>query len=112
MFAGTIMLDQNNTPAPPETELKFQMQVMTQMMKTMTFVMGNVCERLDRVEKHGNKAGTSTQDMRKVRAEPKANNGSRAECPRWADYENFEEDVDDTSDGSFEDEAIDYRECF
>jgi hypothetical protein len=50
--------------------------------------------------------------MRKVRAEPKANNGSRAECPRWADYENFEEDVDDTSDGSFEDEAIDYRECF
>jgi len=77
MFAGTIMLDQNNTPAPPETELKFQMQVMTQMMKTMTFVMGNVCERLDRVEKHGNKAGTSTQDMRKVRAEPKANNGSR-----------------------------------
>jgi hypothetical protein len=52
--------DQNNTPPPPEGELKFQMQVMTQMMERMNFVMGNVCDRLNRVEKRGNKAGTST----------------------------------------------------
>jgi cytochrome c556 len=39
--------------------------------------------------------------MRKVGVESKSNNGSRTERPRWADYEDFEEDVDD-----FEDEAI------
>jgi len=108
MFAGTIILDQNNTPAPPETELKFQKQVMTQMIKTMNFVIGNVCERLNRVEKHGNEAGTSTQDMKKVRAEPKANNGSRDKRPRWANYEDFKENVNDTGDDGFEDEAIGY----
>jgi len=35
-------------------------------------VMGNVCDRLDRVEKHGNVVGTCTQDVRKVGAEPKS----------------------------------------
>ena len=97
------MSDQNNTPPHPEGELKFQMQAMTQMMKRMNFVMGNVCGRLDRVEKHGNVASTSTQDMRKLGAERKANNYSRAERPRWVDYDDFEEDIDDINDGGFED---------
>jgi hypothetical protein len=47
------MLDQNNTPPLPERELKFQMHVMMQMMERMNFVMGNMCDRLDRVERHG-----------------------------------------------------------
>ncbi|KAL3567897.1 hypothetical protein D5086_030548 [Populus alba] len=38
--------------------------------------------------------------------------GSRAERPRWADYEDFEEAVDDIGDGGFEDEAIGHREGF
>jgi hypothetical protein len=46
------------------------------MMQRMNFVMGNVCDRLDRVEKRGNEAGTSTQNVRKLGAELKANNGS------------------------------------
>jgi hypothetical protein len=62
------MSNQNNTPPHPET---FQM---TQMMERMNFVMGNVCDRLDRVEKRGNEASTSTQNMRKLGAELKANN--------------------------------------
>jgi hypothetical protein len=74
------------------------------MMERMNFVMGNVCDKLDRVERHGNKTGTSTQDMRKVGVEPKAKSGSRAERPRWVDYEDFEEDVDDIGDGDFENE--------
>jgi hypothetical protein len=57
---------------------------MTLMMERMNFVMGNMCDRLDRMEKHGNEAGTSTQDVRKLGVEPKANNGNRAERPRWA----------------------------
>ena len=52
--------------------------------------MGNVCDRLDRVEKRGDEVGISTQNVRKLGAEPKANNGSRAKRPRWADYEDFE----------------------
>jgi hypothetical protein len=72
------MLDQNNTPPHPEGELAFQMQAMIQMMERMNFVMGNVCDRLDRVEKHGNEAGTSTQNGRKLGAKPKTNSGSRA----------------------------------
>jgi len=40
----------------------------------------------------------------KVGAEPKAKSGSRAERPRWVDYEDFEEDVDDIGDGDFENE--------
>jgi len=46
---------------------------MTQMMERLNFVTGNVCDRVDRVEKHGNEAGTSTQEVRKVRAKPKVN---------------------------------------
>ena len=92
IFAGTIMSDQNNKPPRPEGELKFQMQAMTHMMERMDFVMGNVCDRLDRVERRGNEAGISTQDVRKVGVEPKANSGNRTERPRWA---NYEEDVDD-----------------
>ena len=69
-------------------------------------VMGNVCDILDWVEKRGNEAGTSTKDVRKLGAEPKANSGSRAERPRWVDYEDFKEDVDDIGDGGFEDETI------
>jgi len=71
-----------------------------------------MCDRLDRVEKRGNEAGTSTQNVRKLGAELKANNGSRVERPRWADYEDFEEAVDDIGDGGFEDEAIGHREGF
>jgi hypothetical protein len=101
---------QNNTPPLPEGELSFYMQAMTQMMERMNFVMGNVCDKLDRMEKRGNEAGTSTQNVRKLGAEPKANNGSRAERPRWADYEDFKEAVDDIGDGGFEDEAIGHWE--
>jgi hypothetical protein len=71
--------------------------------------MGNVCDRLDRLEKCGNKAGTSTQNLRKLEAELKANNSSRAERPRRTDYE---EAVDDIGDGGFENEAISHREGF
>jgi hypothetical protein len=39
-------------------------------------------------------------------------NGSGAERPRWADYEDFEEDVDDIGDGGFKDEIIGHREGF
>jgi hypothetical protein len=60
------MSDQNNTPPPPEGDLKFQMQAMTQMMERMNFVMGNMCDKLDRVERRGNEASTSTQGVRKV----------------------------------------------
>jgi len=75
-------------------------------MERINFMMGNVCERLEKVGKHGNVAGTCTQDVRKVGTEPKSNNGSGAERPRWADYEDFEEDVDDIGDGGFKDETI------
>ena len=106
------MLDQNNTPPPSDVEFKFQMQAMTKLMEKMNFVMGNVCDRLEKVVKHGNVAGTYTQDVRKVGAEPNSNDGSGAERPRWADYENFEADVDDIGDGGFKDETIGYREGF
>jgi hypothetical protein len=71
-----------------------------------------VCDRLDKVVKYGNVAGTCTQDVRKVGAEPKSNSGNRAERPKWADYEDFEENVDDIGDGGFEDETIGHREGF
>jgi hypothetical protein len=90
-------------------ELQFQMQAMTKMMESMNFMIGNVCDRLEKVGKHGNVAGTCTQDVRKVGAEPKSNNGSGVERPRWADYE---EDIDDIGDDSFKDETIGYREGF
>jgi hypothetical protein len=82
------------------------MQAMTQMMERMNLDM---CDRLDRVEKCGNEDGTSTQEVRKLGVEPKANSGSRAERPRWADYE---EDVDDIGDGGFEDTAMGHQEGF
>jgi hypothetical protein len=106
IFACTIMSDQNNTPPPHEVELKFQMQAMTKMMERMNFVMGNVCDRLEKLGKQGNVAGTCTQD---VGAEPKSNNASGAERPRWADYE---KDVDNIVDGGFKDETICHREGF
>ena len=59
------------------------------MMERMNFVMGNMCDRLDRVERCGNKAGTSTQDVRKVGVELKANSGSKVERPRQADRRRF-----------------------
>jgi hypothetical protein len=71
------------------------------MMERMNFVMGNMCNGLDRVERHGNEAGTKTQDVRKVGGEPRANSGSRVKRPRWAKYEDFEEGVDDIGDGGF-----------
>jgi hypothetical protein len=67
------MSDQNNTPPHPEGELKFQMRGMTQMMERMDFAMGNVCDGLDRVEKHAIEVGTSNQDVRKLGVELKAN---------------------------------------
>jgi hypothetical protein len=105
------MSDQNNTPPPHEVELKFQMQAMTKMMERMNFMMGNVCDRLENVGKHGNMAGTCTQDVRKVGVEPKSNNGSGVERPRWVDYADFE-DVNDIGDGGFKDETIGHREGF
>jgi len=62
-------------------------------MERMNFVMGNVCDRLDRVERHGSEAGTSTQDVRKVGAEPKANSGSRAESDTIQERSNSDFDV-------------------
>ena len=82
------------------------MQAMTKMMERMNFVMGNVCDRLEKLGKQGNVAGTCTQD---VGAEPKSNNASGAERPRWADYE---KDVDNIVDGGFKDETICHREGF
>jgi hypothetical protein len=82
IFAGSIMSYRNNTPPPHDVELKFQMQAMTKMMEIMNFMMGNVCDRLEKVGKHGNMAGTCTQDVRKVGAKPKSNNGNGAERPR------------------------------
>jgi hypothetical protein len=85
---------------------------MTQMMERMNSMMGNVCDRLEKVVKHGNVAGTCTQDVRRVGAELKSNNGSGGERSRWDDYEDFEEDVDDNGDGGFKDETIGHRDCF
>jgi hypothetical protein len=106
------MLYQNNTPPPPDVELKSQMQAMTKMMERMNLVIGNMCDRFEKVGKHGNMVGTCTQDMRKVGAKPKSNNGSGAKRPSWADYEYFEEDVDDIGDDGFKDEIIGYHEGF
>ena len=54
------MSDQNNTPPPPDVELQFQMQAMTKMMENMNLMMGNVCDKLEKVGKHGHVAGTCT----------------------------------------------------
>jgi hypothetical protein len=106
------MSDQNNTPPPPDVELKFQMHAMTKMMERMNSVMRNVCDRLEKVGKQGNVARTCTQDVRKVEAEPKSNNDSGVERLRWADYGDFEVDVDDIVDGGFKDETIGHQEGF
>jgi hypothetical protein len=50
--------------------------------------------------------------VRKVGAESKANSGSRVERPRWADYEDFKEDVDDIGDGGFKDETMSHWQGF
>ena len=50
--------------------------------------------------------------MRKLGVVSKANSGSRAERPRWADYEDFEEDVDDIGDDGLKNETISHREGF
>jgi hypothetical protein len=47
--------------------------------------------------------------VRKLGAEPKANRGSRAKRPRWADDEDFEEVVDDIVNGGFKDETLGHR---
>ena len=86
IFACTIMSDYDNTPSPIKGEIKFQVQVITKMMN---FMMGNMCDKLDKVDKDGNIDGTSTLDARKVRAELKSNNGSRAKMPRCDDYKVF-----------------------
>ena len=39
--------------------------------------------------------------MRKVGAYWKSNNSSKGERPRWADYEDFEEDVDGIGNDGF-----------
>ena len=66
---------------------------------------------LKRWEKHGNVAGTCIR-REKGLAEPKSNDGSGAERPRWVDYEDFKADVDDIGDGGFKDETIGHREGF
>ena len=77
---------ETHTSPPPEVELKFQMQAMTQIMERMNFVMGNVCDRLDSMEKRGNEAGISTQDMVPLGAEPKANSGNRTNLAAQSKY--------------------------
>jgi hypothetical protein len=104
------MSNQNKTPPPLDVELKFQMQAMTKMMARMNSGMGNVCDKLEKVEKQGKMAGTCTQNVRKVGFEPKSNNGSGAERTRWANYEDFEEGVDDNGYGDFKDEIIGHPE--
>jgi hypothetical protein len=56
--------------------------------------------------------GRITRLNRIIGDEPKANNESKAEKPRWANYEDFKEDVDDIGDGGFEDETIGHVEGF
>jgi hypothetical protein len=102
---------QNNPPSPLDVELKFQIHAMTKMMERMNLMMGNVCDRLEKVGKHGNVVGTWTQDVRKVGAQHKSNNDSGAKRPRWVDCEDFE-DIDDIGDGGFRDEIIGHREGF
>ena len=54
------MLIQDNPRPHPEGEIKLQMQVVMKMMKRMNFVMGNVCDKLVKVDKYGNEVVTST----------------------------------------------------
>jgi hypothetical protein len=43
--------------------------------------------------------------MRKVGAALKSNSGIGAERPRWVDYADFGEGIDDIGDGGFKDET-------
>jgi hypothetical protein len=72
------------------------MQGMTKMMERMNFVMGNVCDRLEKVGKHDNVLEHVPKTRQRLGAESKSRSGSRVERPRWAGYEDFKEDVDDT----------------
>lgn len=78
----------------------------------LSFVMENLCDRFDRVEKHGNELDIITHDSRKVWVELKSNNSSRAKRPRLANYDAFKENVYDISEGDYEDETIGHRESF
>jgi len=81
------MSDQNNTPPPPDVELKFQMQALMKMMDRMNSVMGNVCDRLEKVGKQGNVARTCTQDVRKVGAELDADQPyTKCNHANWANH--------------------------
>ena len=51
------MLDQNNIAHPPEGNVKFQIQALTKIMERVNFVMENVCDKLEKVEKCGNESG-------------------------------------------------------
>ncbi|KAG5240892.1 hypothetical protein IMY05_008G0149200 [Salix suchowensis] len=68
---------------------------MTKIVERMTFVMGNIYDRLNRIW-----------------VEPKSNNGKRAKRPRWADCEAFGEDIDVIGYGGFDDKIIGHREGF
>jgi hypothetical protein len=70
-----------------------------------------MCDRLEKVEKHGNEVGTSTQNVRKVGVESKSNNGNKAKRLRLVDYEDFEEDVDNFSHGGFENKTMGPSTC-
>jgi hypothetical protein len=50
------MSDQNNTPPPPEGDVKFQIQALMKMIGRVNFVMRNVCDRLKKVEKRGHES--------------------------------------------------------
>jgi len=50
--------------------------------------------------------------VRKVRADLKSNNVSRAKRLIWADFEDFEEDANDFNYDGFEDETIGYKGGF
>ena len=76
-------------------------------------MMGNICDKLNRVEKHGSEVSTSTYDARKLWVEPKSNNNNRIERPRRVDYEALEEDIVDIGGvGDFKDETIGHKEGF
>ena len=74
--------------------------------------MENMCNKLDRMEKHSKEVGTNTYDANKVWVELKSNNHRRAERLRWVDYKTFEDNIDDIGDIGFMDETMGYKEGF
>ena len=74
--------------------------------------MGNVCDRHDRVEKHGNKARKSTYDAIKVWVDSELNNNSKDLRPIWVDYKAIKEDINDIGVDCFEDETISHNKGF